>query len=146
MSITDVARLAVTGAIGGIAGAWMMSRPTRLRQADDRATVLILDPAARRLVHRQVSMRELQTLVPVVRYSYGALAGIAYALLARREGSVVAGAAWGLGLWLLSDAIVLRLITASDAMSWSTEVMSLTGHLLYGATTGMVQRALQQHS
>lgn len=130
---------ALAGAAGGLAGAFAMSRVPALRRVDDRATALIAQAAADRVLHASLRRERLDRLIPLVRYSYGTMAGAAYGLLT--DGSHVAstGAAWGAVLWVISDFVVLPVLASHPPRDPAGRTaVSLIAHVVYGVATGIV--------
>ena len=93
---------------------------------------------------------QLPAVVLWFRYVYGSSAGAAYALR-RPAGSSIAvvGTAFGLLLWLMSDGAILPAIRArngGDPHTDSRTAISILYHVVFGVTTGLVQRSLEDVS
>jgi hypothetical protein len=134
---------ALAGAGGGLAGAFVMSRVPMLRRVDDRATALVSDAAAERM-HAPLTRERLRRLIPLVRYTFGMTAGAAYGLITGNSHAASTGAAWGAVLWVISDFVVLPALASSPPRDPAGRTaLSLTGHLVYGVTTGLVARSIR---
>jgi hypothetical protein len=150
----------VAGVVGGVVAAWTMTQcgtwRVRLAQTpnrgtaevppvgpvtqDDRATAVFIRAAAHRVLKRRLTPSQLCRAIPIVRYGYGAVAGVAYGLLVDRVGGgVAAGAAWGTALWIVGDRIALPAVAGPDN-GQAEHAQAFTCHLVYGLTTEAVRR------
>lgn len=141
----DTLASALAGAAGGVAGACAMSRVPALRRADDRTTALISQAVAGRMLDVPLTDERLNRLTPVVRYGYGTMAGVAYALFTNaRWNAVIAGAAWGAVLWVTSDLVVVPALASFPPREATRHTArSLLSHLVYGVTAAVVARGVR---
>jgi putative membrane protein len=148
----------LAGAVGGLAGSWMMnqfqalikkSEPERVEQeqkeSDEDATVKTAAAITRTVADRELSEDEKKKAGPLVHYLYGAGIGALYGGAASRYrptalgfGTVYAAAAWTLG-----DEVAVPALKLGDKPSevpLSKHVQELAAHLVYGATLKGVRR------
>ncbi|MBX5480816.1 MAG: hypothetical protein IRZ16_03040 [Myxococcaceae bacterium] len=143
---------AAAGAIAGALGTWLMSPAqslaSKLQGASDqkREQQVSLDKNATelmairlgRLIKKDLQGDALKKAGLAVHYGYGALWGMAFALLSRgaRRLPFAAGLALGASLWLLGDEIAvpaLRLASGPKKYPVSSHLKALAAHLAYGA-------------
>ncbi len=150
-----LARDALAGAASGIVASFAMARVmpllSRLQTARGRekeqraaaggenATVAIARRVAG-LAGKDLPPGSEAKAGEAVHYAYGAAWGAAWALLRPRAARLgpVAGLAFGLALWAVSDELLvaaLRLAPPPWRYPLSTHVRGLGAHLVYGAAT-----------
>lgn len=152
----------VKGAVAGALGVWALDRVTWFMWNREEPEALAREEAARPLgldpahlvahkIHRQVD-REAEPKQPsagglAVHYSLGVVPGALYSALRHRWGasSAVAGAAFGVGLFLLQDVLLNRLLGLSGPARdypWQAYARGFVGHAVFGATTDLALRAM----
>ena len=117
-------------------------------QADD-ATVKAADKLSRGLFHHELSQREKEVAGPAMHYSFGALTGVAYGVLAELAPGVTrgAGAPFGTAVWLGADEVAVpafRLAGPPWEHPASVHARALAAHLVYGVTTEGVRRLVRR--
>ncbi|BCS31849.1 hypothetical protein TBR22_A10520 [Luteitalea sp. TBR-22] len=160
---------ALTGALGGIVGAWVMTRfhvalygrgvtgtrePQSHRPVDggrhDPATKAA-DEVVTALTSAPLDEREKRAAGPIVHYAFGASAGALYGVLAHRWPTVAGGwgVPYGLAVWLVADETALPLLGLADgprAYPWTTHAEMLAAHAVFGSATHVAMTALQQRA
>ncbi len=106
-----------------------------------------------RILYEQMAGKEPQSgvkslLSNAIHWSYGIAQGGIYGLArADVDGlDLLGGSAFGLGLWLFGDELVVPLLGLQDgptAYSSATHTNRLAMHVVYGATTALVTKVLQ---
>jgi hypothetical protein len=161
---------AVAGMIGGLVASWSMNQfqsgvskvkeswhksahaPAHKRLSgdfnDEAATVLLARRLSRAVLGRDLSDDEMKVAEPLVHYSFGAMAGGFYGLLAEftpaaRKG---AGTAYATALWMGADEIAipkLQLSKSPGEYSPQVHAEALATHLVYGVTAEVVRRGVR---
>jgi len=155
MNKPSVATSVIAGAIGGLAGAWMMnqfqalmqvaSKPEKTEQGDD-ATVKTADAISTQVFHHELAKDEKKWAGPAVHYAFGTLTGAIYGALAETVPAtrIGYGTAYGTAVWLGADEIgvpAFGLSKPPEKTPMSQHVQALTAHLVYGLTTDLCRRA-----
>lgn len=158
--ITDLAK----GALAGALGVWALDRITWSMWNREDPKALAREAAARPLgldpahvvAHRlgRLAGRRMQPKQPsapglAVHYSLGIVPGALYGALRNRSRSISAGGGvlFGLGLFLLQDELVNRVLGLSGPAKrypWQAHARGLIGHAVYGVTTDGVLRLLDR--
>ena len=156
-----VARGIVSGAIGGLAGSWMMNQfwalQSKMQQQDeqqkeeravDNPTVKVAEGVARPLLGRELGRNEKKTAGSVVHYSFGAVMGGLYGALCESMPATSAGfgSAYAGALWLGADEVgvpALKLSPLPQETPLPQHLSGLAAHLVYGLTTESVRRLLR---
>lgn len=148
-----VSRGAIAGAIGGLAGAWAMSRfaegwiamsDGRAANEDRAATELLVQrmasAAGRPLTHQQVSLA-----APAVHYALGAAMGAAYGAWAERaRANAVVGLAWGTLVWIGTGTAGAQLLGRSSLRQMpGISAQGLAVHAVYGLTNEVVRAGVR---
>jgi len=143
------------GMVAGLAAAWTMnqfqaltSRKRKAQRDDQNPTVKAAERISKGVLHRRLPRDRKKQAGAAVHYAYGALAGGLYGALAERSKPVrkLAGILYGAVLWLLGDEVavpLLRLSKAPTEYPVSNHAMALASHVVYGATTDLVRRAVR---
>ncbi len=164
-----IGKSVLIGALSGLAAAWAMNqywaaegKPKQQLQPDDEKntqveqqqhepenpTVEVAQAVSRTVAGEEVPEEHKQQAGAAVHYVFGATMGALYGLLAEiapvtRSGF---GLAYATALWLAADEIMvpaLKLSKPPDQYPLSKHLEGLGAHLVYGATTEGVRRALQ---
>jgi hypothetical protein len=149
------------GAIAGAVATWAMGRVTNYlyqregrsaRRAEDearhdRTAYEIAAEQVAGVLGRTLSEAERSRLGNAIHWALGIGAGVAYAVLGRRNPRVrrAAGTAFGTGFWATIDeglVSLLRLTPPPKAFPWQTHARGLAGHLAFGAVTDGTIRLL----
>jgi putative membrane protein len=148
---------ALAGALGGLAASFVMNQFQALLakaetrpphpQAGDDATVKTAQAVAKYILGRQLGPAEKKWAGPAVHYSFGALLGAAYGVLAATVPKVRAGTgtAYGSAVWLAVDEIFVPAFGLSGSplnSPVSSHVKALASHLVYGVTTDLTRKAI----
>jgi hypothetical protein len=146
---------AVAGALGTLAMAPAMSAieklqsPSDKRREDEAHDEENAPTKAAREIAKPLGVRfeNPEAAGQVVHYAYGTMWGIAYALIARRFGSIplLSGIVLGVGLWAIGDELLvpaLRLAPKATEFPATTHAKALGGHLAYGAGVDTAFRLL----
>lgn len=164
---------AVAGALGGIAGSWMMvrfnhvvggsdedggSHPHRRRTAspndtdgtiaDEPASSQVASLTAESTIGRPLTERERQRTGPLFHYAFGAIAGALYGAAAevKPEYASAGGVPFGAAVWLTADEIGLPafgLARHPTTYPLSRHAAALGTHIVFGLTTEGVRRLLR---
>lgn len=160
--LTDLA----FGGLSGLAAAWVMERVQTLgsdssaaeseeeRTSEERHKTESSDPAtvkaaqtAASLVGMRIPEDRKNLAGEIVHFSYAALWGGLYALAApKKTNAFLSGLAFGTGLWLVSDEILVPLLgwaKWAPAYPASTHAKALAAHLAYGVSTAAGLAALK---
>lgn len=119
-----------------------------VKEQDD-ATVETAKVISRGVFGHQLQESEKEPAGTAVHYTFGAVSGGMYGVLAEVTPGVTTavGIPFGAVFWLLADEITVPLLGLSKgptAYPVSTHVYSLASHLVYGATAELSRRALRQ--
>jgi hypothetical protein len=148
---------ALIGAASGLAASWLMdqaqarvisgagSEATRQREKQaqgdlEPATVRAAERAAA-LAGRSLSERQKGAAGEAIHYGTGAAFGAIFGVLAARMSApaIVAGALFGVAVWLLNDETLVPTLGLSKK-PWeypaSTHAKALASHLVFGTATG----------
>lgn len=140
----------IAGAVGGLAGSWLMPRFQLLLsralgnsdphegQGED-ATVKTAQGISTALLGHELSAKEKKIAGPLVHYAYGTGIGALYGALAQRHQTTTTGfgLAYGSAAWALGDEIAvpaLGLAKKPTETPLSQQFQFLAAHLLYGIT------------
>ena len=102
-----------------------------------------------KVLRKDISTEQAQKAAPAVHYGFGTMVGGVYGALAEiaplfRLGN---GTAYGAAVWLFADEIALPLLKLSKAPQKypvSQHLYALVSHLVYGATTHALSRAVRR--
>jgi len=156
------------GAVSGLAASWVMNQywtaEAKLKEKfqpaendsegqqqdqSENPTVKVADTIAQSVTGQEVPEQQKPAAGSAVHYGFGAAMGALYGLLS--EVAPVArlgfGLAYASALWLAADEImlpVLKLSKTPDEYPPSKHLEALGAHLVYGATTEGLRRALQR--
>ena len=168
-----VGRAALIGAASGLVASWAMNQywalesklkkdlqsgtqPRRDGQeqqeqqqhAPENPTVAVAETVSREVLDRPLRQSEKQPAGTAVHYAFGMTMGALYGVLtelapATRSGF---GLAYATAVWLIADEILvpsLKLSAPPTEYPASKHLEGLGAHLVYGATTEGIRRALQ---
>jgi hypothetical protein len=167
-----VGRAALIGAASGLAASWVMNQywvlegklkeeiqpneqgreaeqqQEQKQHAPENPTVKVAESVSREVLHRDLRDGEKEAAGAAIHYLFGAAMGAFYGVLTEVAPATRSG--FGLGyaavLWLAADEILvpaLRLSAPPTGFPVSKHLEGLGAHLVYGATTEAVRRALQ---
>ncbi len=113
------------------------------------ATLKAADAISQRVVGRRVRKKNQKLAGEAVHYAMGGTSGAVYGLLAEVAPLVTAGegTAFGAVVWLAADEATVPALGFTKAPSkipMATHVYALASHLVYGAVTEAVRRALRR--
>ena len=164
---------AAAGALGGIAGSWMMvrfnhvvggsdedggSHPHRRREAspndtdgtisDEPASSQVASAASEALLGRPLDESQRQQTGPLFHYAFGAIAGAIYGAAAEWQPrtAAAAGAPFGAAVWLAADEIGLPaagLARHPASYPLSRHASAFGSHIVFGLTVEAVRRAMR---
>ncbi len=164
-------RAYVAGLLGGAAGTAAMGlymravqrpngRPRRQKEHDvslvgrRHAEGESAPGAVGRILYKKIARKEPESetknkLATAVHWAYGTEMGGAYGLIRRRAGKVdlLAGLAWGLGLWALGDELAVPLLGLAEgpkAHPVAIHAEGLGAHLVYGLSTAAATQLLER--
>ncbi len=164
----DLRNAILAGLIGGLAGAWAMSRfsavweraagagplrqQTNLMHASPQEWDSTLNAAtmlARRVLHHPLRDEQRDLGAVAVHYATGASMGAGYAVLREflPSAGLGNGAIFGALLWLCAQEIAMPLLHLSGSprqYSVAAQAQSLGEHLAYGISSELVRRAVQE--
>jgi len=166
-----IAKAALAGVVGGLAGAWTMNQYSAVSQKvqaawkkshphqqdqqssqqsseEDDATMKTADRLSVMIAHRHLTKAQKQKAGPIVHYAYGALIGGLYGALSQLNTSITSGrgTAYASAVWLGGDEIgvpALGLAGSPAEYPISVHLNALASHLVYGATLDLVRRGVQ---
>lgn len=164
-----IGKSVLIGAISGLAASWVMNqywtaeaklkqqlRPSesdsgqkQQRQHEpENPTVKIAQGISQNVTGKNLPQEYKQAAGSAVHYGFGAAMGALYGLLAEVAPSTRAGfgLAYATALWLAADEIMvpaLKLSKPPDEYPLTKHLEGLGAHLVYGATTEGLRRALQ---
>jgi Protein of unknown function (DUF1440) len=160
----------VTGAVAGLVGTWAMSEAQRLwthvvdgdapesaggrhdardwqeRSEHQNSNELAAQAAARYILNRRLTRRELRIAAPLAHYLFGATMGALYGAYAKRRHARTSGAAFGTTVWFAADEIAMPLLGLSHSTTrrpFEMHLQSFVAHLVFGTATEMARRSLQ---
>jgi uncharacterized membrane protein YagU involved in acid resistance len=116
-------------------------------QSED-ATMKTADKLSRNFLHRSLSKQEKKKAGPAVHYAFGTAMGALYGVAAELVPDVAKrgfGTGFGAALFAVADEIALPVFGLSGKPTdspLSAHLYGLASHLVYGATTEGVRRAL----
>jgi uncharacterized membrane protein YagU involved in acid resistance len=160
----------LAGAIGGLVASWTMNQfqfglqkleqswkksahqPPQPEQkqsdADEDATMKTADRLFLLVNNRHLSKEEKRTAGPVVHYMYGTVLGGIYGLLAEfvPVSKVGFGTGYASAAWFFGDEIAVPVMGLAGS-PWdyplSSHAKALASHVVYGATTEAVRKAVR---
>lgn len=163
-----IGKSVVVGAVSGFVASWVMNQywmaesklkkqlkpgqrqqgSERQNRASENPTVKMADTISEAVTGHDVPRRKKRVAGSAVHYGFGAAMGALYGLLsevapASRSGF---GLAYASALWLAADEIMVPALDLSKGpteVPLSKHLEGLGAHLVYGATTEGVRRALQ---
>jgi uncharacterized membrane protein YagU involved in acid resistance len=157
----------LAGALGGLAGAWMMNRfwelqskyqqqrqspaePQREQQgqnnrARDNPTVKVAEAISTTLLRHPLDSNKKQPAGTAVHYAFGAVVGSVYGALSELSPLVTRGfgTSYASFVWLGGDEIAVPALKLSPPLAESSLSQNLNGlaaHLLFGLTSEAVRR------
>ena len=164
-----IGKSALIGAVSGLAASWVMNQywnaDSKLKEklqpcksdqgsgqqqkrATENPTTRVADTISESVAGHDVPKQKKKAAGAAVHYAFGASMGALYGLLS--EIAPVTRAGFGLAyasaLWLAADEILvpaLKLSKSPDEYPLSKHLEGLGAHLVYGATTEGLRRALQ---
>jgi hypothetical protein len=168
----DVAKGAIAGLVGGLAGTFVMSefqgwwsRAVRGEQPQSsgghhdardwqelhegkNANEITAQALARTAIGRPLDRSELSIAAPAVHYTFGALVGGFYGAMAENTPTVraLSGAAYGTAVWAAADEIampVLGLSERTDQQPFERHFHAFAAHLVFGVATELVRRGVR---
>ena len=127
---------------------WKEHREPRGNE-EENATVKAAVAVAENVFDRELEEREKQPAGNAMHYAFGVATGGLYGVAAEHWDGVRAcqGTAFGAALWLAADEIAVPLMKLSKparAYPLRVHAMALGSHLIYGAVTELVRRALRR--
>jgi ABC-type uncharacterized transport system permease subunit len=144
--------------VGGLAASFVMNQfqwllvkmagdQPQTESTGDDATVKTAQAVAKHIPGRQLTPEEKAWAGPLVHYSFGALLGAVYGLLAATvpKSGAGSGIAFGTAVWLVADEIFVPVFGLSGSpvkSPASTHVKALASHLVYGATTDLTRKLI----
>jgi hypothetical protein len=151
------AKGALAGAIGGLAGAWVMTRVADAwvalasrrdedeRNEDRTATERLVQRLADGTVGRQLGDDELAIATPAVHYALGAAMGAAYgAAVEAGPVNALEGAVWGAGVWVGTGTLGARILGIADLREMpGMSAQGFAVHVAFGVTNELVRRAVR---
>jgi putative membrane protein len=147
----------IAGAVGGLAGSWLMTRFQSLLsralegkanphegQGED-ATVKTAEKISSATVDHHLSPQEKKVAGPLVHYAYGTGIGALYGGLAQKYENTSSGfgTAYGTAAWAFGDEVAvpaLRLGKKPTETPVSQHFQTLAAHIVYGVTLEGVRR------
>lgn len=150
--LNSLVRGFISGALGGLAGAYAMNQLPSEQQADPQplsdedATVKTAKQISRTFFNKELTPQEKQWAGPAVHYGFGALMGAAYGVLAESSppASIGFGTTLGTALWFAADEIAVPAFGLSGPASAyppAVHMRALASHLVYGIVTDLTRRA-----
>ena len=172
METSKVAKGALAGAIGGLAGTWAMSEfqgwwsrvvhGTEPKSAAGRhdardwqefaegqnANELAAQAIASQTIDRPLTRQELPAAAAAVHYTFGATMGAFYGALSEMSprASAGSGAGFGTAVWALADEVAIPLVGLSRPTTGQPperHAHSFASHIVFGATTEIVRRGVR---
>src|SRR5689334_3958117 len=147
----------IAGAVGGLAGSWLMTRFQSLLsralegkanphegQGED-ATVKTAQKISSATLDHDLSPEEKKVAGPFVHYAYGTGIGALYGGLAQKYDTTSSGfgTSYGAAAWALGDEVAvpaLKLGKKPAETPVSQQFQMLAAHIVYGATLEGVRR------
>jgi putative membrane protein len=168
-----IGRATLTGAIGGLVGAWAMSefqgwwdsaqhkrephssagrhdaRGWKEKNEGRNANEIVGERVATMVLRRPPTAAERGVAAAIAHYTFGAAAGATYGALAERWGgpAPLSGATLGTVMWIGADNVAMPLFgLAHSDINYPMEahLQSLVSHLVYGLTTESIHRLLRK--
>jgi hypothetical protein len=164
---------ALAGAVAGLAGAWTMNQYSAVSQKvqdawkksahqpeqndpqstsdQDDATMKVADRLSSLFTHRSLTKEQKQKAGPIVHYAFGAILGAFYGVLAELSPVVAkgSGTAFASAVWLTGDEMAVPALGLSgppNQYPLSAHANALGSHLVFGATTDVVRRAIRREA
>jgi putative membrane protein len=159
---------AAAGAIGGLVGSWVMNEVSPVidkiasaagngqqqkqtansEQEPEDATMITAEKISEAVAGIRLSKEQKKKGGSIVHYAFGALTGAVYGAVAEILPSVtsLAGLPYGAALFVGVDEVtlsVLGLTKMPNEYPLSSHLSGLGQHLVYGATTEFVRRAVR---
>ena len=139
---------AVDGDAPESAGGRHDARDWQERSEHQNSNELAAQAIARHVLGRSLTRQELRVAAPLSHYLFGAAMGALYGVYARWRQVPASGAAFGTTVWLAADEIAMPLLGLSQSTArrpLEMHLQSLAAHLVFGATTEMTRRSLQDY-
>jgi putative membrane protein len=149
---------ALAGTVGGLTASCVMNQFQALiakieakhpqpQPAGDDATVKTAQAISKYILGRELAPAEKKRAGVAVHYSFGALLGAVYGVLAATDPKARAGAgtAYGAAVWLAVDEILVPAFGLSGSpmnSPVSSHVKALASHLVYGVTTDFTRNLI----
>jgi len=169
---SDVTKGALAGIIGGLAGTFAMSefqgwwsravrgvhpqssggdhdaRDWQEVEEGTNANELTAPTLARATIGRPLDRQELSVAAPAVHYTFGALLGGFYGVMAENAPQVraLSGAAYGTAVWATADEIAMPVLGLSEPtheQPFERHFHSFAAHIVFGVTTELVRRGVR---
>jgi hypothetical protein len=164
-----IARGAIRGAIGGLAGTLAMNYAQRLwtlamagrppvsaagkhdardwqeRVEHQNSNELAAQAAASVALERPLTRRELAVAAPLIHFSFGAAVGAVYGVYAESKRRRRSGAGLGITLWLAADELAMPLLGLSRSTlrrPVEMHAQALVAHLVYGVVAERMRRTV----
>jgi len=131
------------------AGGTEDARDWQERGEGRNANELAAQAIARNTIDRPFTRSELKIAAPLVHYAFGGLTGAVYGAAAEVSPAAraLAGTAYGTGVWIVADEVVVPLIgwsKTAGAFSPEMHAQAFVSHLVFGAVTEAVRRTLRR--
>jgi len=147
----------LAGAIGGLAGSFVMSQLHYLlkpvespaKQDGEDSTVKAASAVSQRVFHHHLTAREKKLAGPAVHYAFGCLVGAAYGVAAELDprSRFACGMPFGAAVWLGAHAIGVPAAGLSKPITKSSprqEAIEFAAHLVYGAAVEGIRRLIRR--
>jgi len=118
-------------------------------ESDESSTVKVAAIISRNVLGHDLDEKEKPVAGNVVHFTFGILVAGLYGVAAEMEprATVGAGVPFGSGVWLSADELALSALGLSKPPTQyplTTHAYGLSAHLVYGATTELVRRAVRK--
>jgi len=123
-------------------------RDPQEQQQGEPSAIRAATAVAERVLHRPIPKEHEETAGAIAHCGLGAFCGAAYGAAAELTPHVTAGhgTAFGAAVWLLADEIAVPALGLSLPPTKhppSTHLFALSSHLVFGATTELLRRAMR---
>jgi putative membrane protein len=161
----------LAGAIGGLVGTWTMSevqrgwtcavdgeapesaagkhdaRDWQERSEGQNSNEIAAQLVATGVIGRRLERNELAVAAALMHYTFGTVVGALYVRTLQRHRRDATGIGFGLTVWLVADEIAMPLLGLSDSTlerPLEKRMQSIAAHVVFGVTTELTRRAVQQ--
>ncbi len=166
----SIAKGMAAGLVGGLVASWTMGQFQALwskvaqsrkqkqpqqqepeqqsqQESQEPATLKAARKASVFVLHRDLKQQETKIAEPLVHYGYGTIVGGVYGALAEATPLTRTGVGlpFATALWLFGDEMAVPALGLSKPPAEypvSSHLQALAAHLVYGATTDLVRRAM----